>query len=258
MSASTDPDTPADEADLGALKRAKDPYPNSTDRAPDAVVVLDPSEGRFVTVDAQAELLFGMDRQRLTGVGPVDVSPPDQPDGRPSDAAMAGYIDRAIRGETPSFAWLFRRADGVDVRCEVWLRALPGPDGGTLVIGSLIDVARRDPLKRFESWDAREGKDRYAAFIASLQDGFEMMDRTGTILEVNERFAEIVGMPRDEIIGLRPPFPWWFPDGPERTRVDEAFTSVIDGGSGEFDFTFRRPNGETVDVILNANEVVGS
>jgi hypothetical protein len=46
MSASTDPDTPADEADLGALKRADDPHP--TDRALDAVVVLDPGEGRFV------------------------------------------------------------------------------------------------------------------------------------------------------------------------------------------------------------------
>jgi len=104
----------------------------------------------------------------------------------------------------------------------------------------------------------REAKDRHAAFIASLQDGFEMMDRTGTILDVNERFAEIVGMPRDEIIGLRPPFPWWFEEGPEREHVEEALASVIDGGSGEFDFTFRRPDGQTVDVILNANEVVGS
>src|SRR6266581_7170095 len=105
---------------------------------------------------------------------------------------------------------------------------------------------------------AREAKDRHAAFIASLQDGFEMMDRAGTILDVNERFAEIVGMPRDEIIGLRPPFPWWFEEGPEREHVEEALASVIDGGSGEFDLTFRRPDGQTVDVILNANEVVGS
>ena len=105
---------------------------------------------------------------------------------------------------------------------------------------------------------AREAKDRHAAFIASLQDGFEMMDRSGTILDVNERFAEIVGMPRDQIIGLGPPFPWWFEEGPERERVEEALASVIDGGSGEFDLTFRRPDGQTVDVILNANEVVGS
>ena len=30
-----------------------------------------------------------------------------------------------------------------------------------------------------ESAAARDAKDRHAAFIASLQDGFEMMDRSG-------------------------------------------------------------------------------
>src|SRR4249919_1714137 len=48
-----------------------------------------------------------------------------------------------------------------------------------------------------------------AAVIPSLQDGFEMLDVDGTIVEVNERFAEIVGWSREEIIGRRPPFPWW-------------------------------------------------
>ncbi|MDP9300865.1 MAG: GAF domain-containing protein [Actinomycetota bacterium] len=260
MGTSTDPDTPAaGAAHLGPLERAEDRYPRTTVRIPEAIVVLDPRQGRFVTVDAEAELLFGMDRERLTTVGPLDVSPPEQPDGRPSDAAMAGYIDRAVRGETPAFRWTFLRGDGSDVAREVRLRTLPGPDGGTLVLGSLVDVTQRDtPQERLESWDAREAKDRHAAFIASLHDGFEMMDRNGMILDVNERFAEIVGMPRDEIIGLRPPFPWWFPEGPERTRVEDALQSLIRGGSGEFDFTFRRPDGGTVDVILNANEVVGS
>ncbi|TMM23861.1 MAG: GAF domain-containing protein [Actinobacteria bacterium] len=105
---------------------------------------------------------------------------------------------------------------------------------------------------------AGEANGRHAAFIASLQDGFEMMDRGGRILDVNERFAEIVGIPRDKIIGLRPPFPWWLEEGPEREHVEEALASVIEGGSGEFDFTFRRPDGRRVNVILNANVVVGS
>src|SRR5436190_312964 len=83
---------------------------------------------------------------------------------------------------------------------EVRLRALPGPDGRTLVLGSLIDVAHRDaPYERLEAWHAREAKDPHAAFIASLHDGFEMIDRDGMILDVNERFAEIVGVPREEI-----------------------------------------------------------
>src|SRR5436309_5318899 len=98
-----------------------------------------------------------------------------------------------------------------------------------------------------------------AIVVLDPRDGrFLMVDADGMILDVNERFAEIVGVPREEIIGLRPPFPWWFPEGPERTRVERALASVIHGGSGEFDFTLRRPDGRTVDVILNANEVVGS
>src|SRR5439155_14196 len=238
--------------------RAAEPEP-LRERAPEAIVVLDPHDGRFVMVDAEAELLFGIDRERLTTAGPTEVSPPSQPDGRSSDAAATAYIEQAMHGEMPVFRWIFRRADGDEVAREVRLRALPGPDGRTLVLGSITGAPTRDaPQERLGVWDALEARDPHAAFIASLHDGFEMMGRDGTILDVNERFAEIVGMPRDAIIGLRPPFPWWFAEGPERSRVEQALASVIHGGSGEFDFTFRRPDGRTVDVILNANEVVGS
>jgi PAS domain S-box-containing protein len=95
-----------------------------------------------------------------------------------------------------------------------------------------------------------------AALLASLQDGFELLDGTGTILDVNERFAQIVGRSRDEIVGLRPPFPWWADEGPEREFVERALTSVIEGGSGEFDLSFRRPDGQPVKVILNATRIL--
>ncbi len=89
---------------------------------------------------------------------------------------------------------------------------------------------------------------RREAFFASLQDGFELLGADGTILEVNDRFAEIVGRPREEIVGLRPPFPWWPDAGPQREAVQEALRDVAGGGSGEFDLTFRRPDGRSVDV----------
>jgi len=93
------------------------------------------------------------------------------------------------------------------------------------------------------------------AFLASLLDGFEVLDRDGAIVEVNERFAEIVGRPREEIIGLRPPFPWWVQEGPERADVEEAIAAVLDGAPGEFDLTFIRPDEQRVHVILNATSV---
>jgi PAS domain S-box-containing protein len=91
------------------------------------------------------------------------------------------------------------------------------------------------------------------ALLASLQDGFEVLDSEGTIVEVNDRFGQIVGRPRAEIIGLRPPFPWWSDE--DAPRIREAMRTVLAGGSGEFDFTFWRPDGTPVDVILNATSV---
>jgi PAS domain S-box-containing protein len=88
------------------------------------------------------------------------------------------------------------------------------------------------------------------ALLSSLQDGFEVLDADGTILDVNERFAEIVGRPREEIIGLRPPFPWWSES--DAARIQDAMRSVLADGAGEFDFTFQRPDGELLRVIQNA------
>src|SRR4029077_8736049 len=70
-----------------------------------------------------------------------------------------------------------------------------------------------------------------------------------------DRCARVVGGPREELLGLRPPFPWWPTDGPQRDAVDSAMRNVTGGGSGEFDLTFRRPDGRSVDVIVNANAV---
>ena len=48
---------------------------------------------------------------------------------------------------------------------------------------------------------------RREAFFASLQDGFELLGPDGTIIEVNERFAELVGRPREETRRSSPPVP---------------------------------------------------
>jgi PAS domain S-box-containing protein len=118
-------------------------------------------------------------------------------------------------------------------------------------------LAAGDHLRTAVEAESRRRLDEREAFFASLQDGFETLDAEGAIVEVNDRFAEIVGRPREEILGLRPPFPWWPAEGPQREAVQAALRGVMRGGSGEFDLTFRRPDGRSVDVILNATSVRG-
>ena len=117
-------------------------YRALVEHAPDAIVILDVAAGRFVWVNAAAERLFGLDRDALLQVGPAELSPPEQPDGRPSEAAAMEYIERALAGEQPSFEWIHRRADGQDVPCGITLLRLP-PTDQALVRGSILEITDR-------------------------------------------------------------------------------------------------------------------
>ena len=50
--------------------------------------------------------------------------------------------------------------------------------------------------------------DRRSAFLAALQDGFLALSLDGTVEDVNQRFCEIVGLPREALVGSGPPFAW--------------------------------------------------
>jgi light-regulated signal transduction histidine kinase (bacteriophytochrome) len=75
-------------------------------------------------------------------VGPGEVSPLLQPDGRPSSEAAAAELERALRYETPRFEWTHRNAKGKEIPCEISLVRLPS-SGRKLVRGSIVDISER-------------------------------------------------------------------------------------------------------------------
>lgn len=117
------------------------------EHAPDAIVVLDVASGRFIQVNREAERLFGMSRDDLLTVGPVDVSPPVQPDGRPSAEVARDWIAQAVRGGTPTFEWEHWTASGESLLCEVRLLRLPDEER-ILLRGSLTDIRARRRAER--------------------------------------------------------------------------------------------------------------
>ena len=112
------------------------------ENAPEAIVVLDVDRRCFVDCNQHAEQFFRMDRSTLLSAGAEQISPPTQPDGSPSFGIVRGYIDRALKGETPVFEWTHRDAAGHDIPCEVRLARLPTA-GRRLIRGSITDIADR-------------------------------------------------------------------------------------------------------------------
>ncbi len=117
------------------------------EHAPDAIVVFDVDSGRFVEANANAERLFDLPRERLLELGPAELSPPTQPDGRPSDAAARAWIDQAVAGGAPRFEWLHRDTKGEEIPCEVRLVRFPA-HRRVLVRGSISDARDRVALER--------------------------------------------------------------------------------------------------------------
>jgi diguanylate cyclase (GGDEF)-like protein/PAS domain S-box-containing protein len=125
-----------------ALRESEGRYRVLVEHAPEAIVVLDVDQGRFVDVNENAVRFFKMDREALLASGPQPVSPPAQPDGTPSFGIVRGYIDRALAGDAPVFEWTHRDSLGNDIPCEVRLIRLPSSTR-RLVRGSITDITER-------------------------------------------------------------------------------------------------------------------
>jgi PAS domain S-box-containing protein len=130
-------------AAAAALRESEERYRALMEHAPEAIVVLDVEAGRFHQVNQNAARLFGLPPNELLKLGPVDLSPPNQPDGRPSTEAAREQIALAVDGGTPTFEWSHRAADGREIPCEVRLVRLPASDR-VLVRGSVTDISERE------------------------------------------------------------------------------------------------------------------
>jgi PAS domain S-box-containing protein len=125
-----------------ALRLSEERYRQLVEHAPEAIVLLDVDTGRFSEVNPVAEQLFGLSREQLLQVGPIELSPPMQPDGRSSAEAGESYIHQAIAGGAPVFEWIHRHASGRDVPCEIRLIRFDSPRGVQLR-ASIADISAR-------------------------------------------------------------------------------------------------------------------
>ncbi|MBS0377832.1 MAG: PAS domain S-box protein [Proteobacteria bacterium] len=130
-----------------AMRESAQRYQLLVDHAPDAIVVLDVDTGLYVDANEKAQKLYGLTREQLLKVGPVSLSPAQQPDGARSDERARAFIERALAGEVQEFEWSHRDSQAREVVCEVRLVRLPSHNR-RLVRGSLVDISERKRAQR--------------------------------------------------------------------------------------------------------------
>jgi len=158
------------------LRDSEARYRVLVENAPEAVVVLDAENEKFVDCNDNAARFFRLTRTQLLQLGLVEVSAPQQPGGDAAELARQ-HIQRAVEGGAPVFEWLHRNADGRDVPTEVRLVRLPS-SSGKLIRGSILDITDR---KRAEYIAA--GERRVFERIASNAGLTDSLEAITTVIE---------------------------------------------------------------------------
>ena len=131
-----------------ALRENEERYRALVENAPEAIVVFDIDENRLVDANDPACELFNLSRGRLLSAGPDAISPETQPDGTPSFGVDRGYVERALKGEHPTFEWMHKDSTGREFPCEVRFSRLPDGDKRLIraSISNITDRKRNEAL----------------------------------------------------------------------------------------------------------------
>jgi PAS domain S-box-containing protein len=206
------------------------------ERVRDAIIVADAQTGRIALWNPAAETIFGYSRAEALGMS-VEELVPDYLKAR-HRAGMAGYRDTGHGRYIDSNKVLDLpavRKGGEEIRVELTLSPIEPVDGaavdGRFVLAIVRDATDRKRAeeevrllnaeleRRVKERTARleaaldelrsneekllEGEERFRATFEQAAVGMAHVGVNGRWLRVNQKLCDIVGYPREELIGLR-------------------------------------------------------
>ncbi|MBD3617921.1 MAG: EAL domain-containing protein [Chromatiales bacterium] len=139
---------------------------------------------RIIDCNQRALSMFGLRREEIIGLHPDRLSPPLQPDGKPSTLRAREHIQAADKGEPQFFEWQHQRGDGSTFDAEVSLSVIDY-EGERLLQGIVRDITRRKRSEQTlrESEQALKQKNQQLELINRLAMRLHRIRDTGRIAE---------------------------------------------------------------------------
>ena len=165
------------------------------EQSADAQLLLDGD--RFVDCNMAAVNLLGAgNKEQILGKSPHELSPEIQPNGTPTDTRMNEILKFVYELDSISFEWVHLSFDGRQVPVDVTYTIIP--IAGKLMIHAVLkDIT----IRKLAQQALRRSEQQYRALVETMSDGLVQGDEKGIITFVNDRFCEMVGYLKNEIVG---------------------------------------------------------
>jgi len=212
----------------------------------DALLITEPSSGRFLSGNRSAIRLFGAQTEEdLLSYTPWEHSPRRQPDGRLSADKAREMIRAAVREGSVLFEWTHKRLDGTLFPAEILLTRFADREK-TLILASVRDITERKSAEERMRLQA----DQQTTMLATTADGFCILDSAGTFLDANETYCRLSGYTREELLRLR------IQDVQtveSREEADRHMAIIVNSGFDRFESRQRRKDGSLLDVEVSTS-----
>lgn len=158
------------------------------DAAPDAIIAVD-ADGRIVSLNSQAQRLFGYGREELLGEV-VEVLVPDSVRAAHPGHRRRFQADPRPRAMGAGLPLAARRKDGTEFPAEISLSTVQ-TNHGLLVAAAVRDVT-----------DRIRAEAKFRALLEAAPDAIIGIAEDGSIALVNAQAVRLFGYEREELIGV--------------------------------------------------------
>jgi len=126
-----------------ALRASEQRYRGLFESSRDAIMTLEPPSWKFTSGNPTTLEMFGAkSEEEFTSVGPWEVSPERQPDGRPSGEKAKEMIETAMREGSHFFEWTHKRINGAEFPTTVLLTRMER-DGEAFLQATVRDITEQ-------------------------------------------------------------------------------------------------------------------
>jgi diguanylate cyclase (GGDEF)-like protein/PAS domain S-box-containing protein len=156
----------------------------------------------------------------------------------------------ALRGRTSQLAFAIAGGALVFAVPQVLVGAPEYPSTGwrvailTTMVGVVIGVSVLRLVERL-----RTSSTHSATILGAMGEGFALT-RNSEIVAVNPALCEMVGMTEAQLVGARPPYPFWPPD--MLAEIEQTRREVVAAGGSEFEITLMRSDGSRFPASITA------